>query len=111
MAALDLAEDVISRRIAELEKAEQALRDTLAIADQASEKDLLQLTELYQAMKPKDAAALFNGMDPEFSPAFGTYAPGRGCCHHVWNGGRKGLCRKRIVGGPQCKCAKRVSQS
>lgn len=70
MAALDLAEDVISRRIAELEKAEQALRDTLAIADQASEKDLLQLTELYQAMKPKDAAALFNGMDPEFSAGF-----------------------------------------
>lgn len=70
MAALDLAEEVIARRLTELEQAESALRETLSVADKASENDLTQLTEVYQAMKPKDAAALFEGMDPEFAAGF-----------------------------------------
>lgn len=69
-AALDLAEEVIARRLTELEQAETALRETLAVADKAAETDLTQLTEVYQAMKPKDAAALFDGMDPEFAAGF-----------------------------------------
>lgn len=69
-AALDLAEQVIARRLAELEQAEAALRETLSVADKAAETDLTQLTEVYQAMKPKDAAILFDGMDPEFAAGF-----------------------------------------
>ena len=69
-AALDLAEQVIARRLTELEQAESALRETLSVADKAAETDLTQLTEVYQAMKPKDAAALFDGMDPEFAAGF-----------------------------------------
>lgn len=68
--ALDLAEQVIARRLTELEQAESALRETLAVADKAAETDLTQLTEVYQAMKPKDAAALFDGMDPDFAAGF-----------------------------------------
>ncbi len=69
-AALDLAEQVITRRLAELEQAETALRETLSVADKAAETDLTQLTEVYQAMKPKDAATLFDGMDPDFAAGF-----------------------------------------
>lgn len=70
MAALDLAQEVIDRRMAELAEAESGLRATLALADSAAEKDLAQLTEVYQTMKPKDAARLFNGMDPQFAAGF-----------------------------------------
>ncbi|MEH7830266.1 MotE family protein [Gemmobacter denitrificans] len=70
LAALDLAESVIETRLAALVEAEEKLRATIALADGAAEGDLARLTEVYQAMKPKDAAALFDGMDPEFAAGF-----------------------------------------
>ena len=69
-AALDLAKLVIDKRMAELEKAEQDLRATLALADGAAESDLAKLTEVYQNMKPKDAAAIFETMEPDFAAGF-----------------------------------------
>ena len=57
-------------RIAQAEKAEAALADTMALADQASEADLAQLTQVYERMKPKSAALLFEAMQPEFSAGF-----------------------------------------
>lgn len=70
LAALDLAEEVIRTRMEEMDQAETALRKTLALADQAAENDLAQLTAVYQEMKPKEAARLFDGMDPTFSAGF-----------------------------------------
>ena len=40
------------------------------LADGAAEKDIQNLTAVYQAMKPKDAAALFETMSPEFAAGF-----------------------------------------
>jgi flagellar motility protein MotE (MotC chaperone) len=70
MAALALADQAISKRLEELQTAEEALRKTLAIADGAAEKDLAKLTAVYEAMRPADAAALFQTMAPEFAAGF-----------------------------------------
>lgn len=70
LAALALAEEAITARLVELERSETSLRETLAIADGAAEKDLQRLTAVYEAMKPADAAALFETMAPEFAAGF-----------------------------------------
>ncbi|WP_435257342.1 MotE family protein [Thioclava sp. FR2] len=70
IAALQLSEAVIARRLDELREAEASLRATLAIADGAAENDLLRLTAVYEAMKPVDAAKLFGTMAPEFAAGF-----------------------------------------
>ena len=44
--------------------------DLLAVAEKAAEGDLSRLTSVYEAMKPKDAAALFEAMEPEFAAGF-----------------------------------------
>jgi flagellar motility protein MotE (MotC chaperone) len=69
-AALALAEAAIDKRLVELQEAEAALAATLAIADEAAERDLARLTTVYETMKPKDAAALFETMAPEFAAGF-----------------------------------------
>ena len=69
-AALALANQAISKRLGELQAAEDQLKRTVSIANGASEKDLAQLTAVYAAMKPADAAKLFNQMDPAFSAGF-----------------------------------------
>jgi flagellar motility protein MotE (MotC chaperone) len=70
LAALDLAEQAITGRIAEMQALEEKLRATVALADGAAEADVERLTVVYQAMKPKDAAALFEAMAPEFAAGF-----------------------------------------
>lgn len=70
LAALDLAETAISRRMGEMQALEEQLKATVAMADGAAEADLDRLTTVYQAMKPKDAAALFETMAPEFAAGF-----------------------------------------
>jgi flagellar motility protein MotE (MotC chaperone) len=70
LAALALADQAIDVRMKSLAAAEDRLNETLARADGASEADLTRLTEVYQAMKPKDAAALFATMAPEFAAGF-----------------------------------------
>lgn len=70
MSALSLADQAITKRMAELQSAEDELKKTIALADGASEKDLTQLTAVYEAMKPADAAALFQTMAPEFASGF-----------------------------------------
>lgn len=69
-AALALADEAITRRLTELETAESELKKTLALADGAAEKDLARLTTVYEAMKPKDAAPLFDAMDADFAAGF-----------------------------------------
>lgn len=70
LAALALADAAITKRMEEMKAAEDELKATLALADGAAEDDLVQLTAVYQAMKPKDAAALFETMAPEFAAGF-----------------------------------------
>lgn len=70
MRALEIAETAIDRKLAELNAAEQTLSDTLAKASVAAEGDLSRLTDVYEKMKPKDAAALFEEMDPTFAAGF-----------------------------------------
>ncbi len=70
LAALALADAAITQRLEELKAAEAELSATLALADGAAEADIDKLTAVYQAMKPKDAAALFETMSPEFAAGF-----------------------------------------
>ena len=73
--ALEIANEAIDMRLATLQEAEKSLRATLAVADKAAETDLTQLTDVYQNMKPKDAAALFETMDPTFASGFLSRMP------------------------------------
>lgn len=73
--ALEIAKEAIDTRLATLQEAEESLRATLAVADKAAETDLTQLTDVYQNMKPKDAAALFETMDPTFASGFLSRMP------------------------------------
>lgn len=68
--ALSVADVEIEKRLLTLTETERALRATLALADNASEKDLLRLTAVYESMKSKDAAALFEEMEPNFAAGF-----------------------------------------
>jgi flagellar motility protein MotE (MotC chaperone) len=69
-AALALADQAITLRLDELKKAEEELRATLAMADGAAEEDIARLVAVYETMKPKDAARLFEAMDAEFAAGF-----------------------------------------
>lgn len=68
--ALSVAEAELTEQLAALEAAEQALRSTIALADTAAATDLERLTAVYENMKPKEAAALFEEMTPAFSAGF-----------------------------------------
>ncbi len=70
MDALAVADREIAARLEEMKQVEEALSRTLAIADQAAEKDISRLVSVYENMKPKDAAALFEEMDPNFAAGF-----------------------------------------
>lgn len=70
IAALQLAEEALNGRLEALQEAEASLRRTVAIADQAAEEDLTRLTAVYESMKPKSVAALFNVMDAELAAGF-----------------------------------------
>ena len=68
--ALAVTERKVEAMIEELVAAEARLSDTLARADQASERDLDQLTSVYERMEPEEAAALFEQMIPDFAAGF-----------------------------------------
>jgi len=70
MAALSLVELEVERNLTALESAEQALAQTLSVADKAAEGDLDRLTAVYENMKPKEAAKVFEEMAPEFAAGF-----------------------------------------
>ena len=60
----------VEARIATLEATEQKLAATIAVADQAAQKDIARLVAVYESMKPKDAARLFGEMEPDFAAGF-----------------------------------------
>lgn len=70
MQALRLADREVARKLARLIEAEEALRATIALADDAAEGDIARLTKVYESMKPKNAAALFEEMNADFAAGF-----------------------------------------
>lgn len=68
--ALSVADAEIEKRLNNLSETEQKLRATLSLADEASEKDILNLTSVYENMKPAEAAELFEQMEPNFAAGF-----------------------------------------
>ncbi len=67
---LAIAEQRIKEQMAALMEAEQKLADTLSLADNATENDVARLTEVYQRMKPAEAAGIFETMDIQFAAGF-----------------------------------------
>ncbi len=67
---LDEATRALDEKLIELNAAENSLRATIALATSAAEDDIMQLVNVYQAMKPKDAALLFEEMAPDFAVGF-----------------------------------------
>ena len=70
MQALRVAELEIEKKLQTLIAAEENLSSTIALADSAAETDLARLTTVYENMKPKEAAALFTEMSPQFAAGF-----------------------------------------
>ncbi len=68
--ALNVADGEVVRKLAALEDAEGRLRSLIAMSETAAEDDLLRLTQVYETMKSKDVATLFEEMDPRFSAGF-----------------------------------------
>ena len=67
VALLELAETEIAEKRAALAEAEKDLASTIALADGAAERDLAQLTTIYENVKPKRAAEIFDTMEPSFA--------------------------------------------
>ena len=65
-----MAEAEIAERLEELRAAEAELAATVAQVETAAESDLGRLVQVYESMKPGDAAALFQTMAPEFAAGF-----------------------------------------
>jgi len=64
-AAAGAAEARLSEQIAELKALETQVQGLLAKMDEKSEGRMASLVKSYEAMKPKDAAAIFNGMEDD----------------------------------------------
>jgi len=70
MQTLAVAEQRVREQITALTEAETRLAATLALADNATEADVARLTEVYQRMKPAEAASIFETMDIQFAAGF-----------------------------------------
>lgn len=69
-ATLAAAEARLTRRIEELRATEASLTEAMAKTATAAEDDVATLVAVYAAMKPKDAASLFEAMAPDFAAGF-----------------------------------------
>lgn len=67
---LDAAAKRVAERIEELERSKEEFAALVASVDQASERDVEHLVEMYSKMKPKEAGQLFNAMAPSFAAGF-----------------------------------------
>ena len=70
LAEVTAGEAELTVMLERMEAAEARLSDALGRADGAAEADLARLTEVYETMKPKDAARLFEAMEPSFAAGF-----------------------------------------
>lgn len=60
---LQVSEKRIEERINELRKLEKSIQDLLKENDQIEEEQLKSLVKVYESMKPKNAARIFNSLD------------------------------------------------
>lgn len=60
----------LAAQLRELQETEARLTQLIDRIDSAARKDVEQMTAVYAAMKPKDAALLFAEMPPEFAAGF-----------------------------------------
>lgn len=67
---LEAVDAEVTNKLQEITNTEEQLRQMLTIADKAAEEDILRLTQVYENMKPKEAAKLFEEMDPNFAAGF-----------------------------------------
>ncbi len=68
--ALRAAESELARQLDDLAAMERRLAQTLALADEAAERDIARLTSVFESMRARDAAELFEEMDVEFAAGF-----------------------------------------
>lgn len=64
---LSVAETKLAEQLAAFGLAQEQLEETLALADQAAERDIARMTTVYENMKPGDAAKIFERMDVSFA--------------------------------------------
>ncbi len=64
---LRVAEAKLAEQLAAFETAQSQLENTLALADNAAEKDIDRMTAVYEQMKAADAARIFARMDVTFA--------------------------------------------
>ncbi len=67
---LQVADAQYEEQLAALREAEEKLASTLALADGAAERDVGRLVTVYENMKSKDAARIFETMDVTFAAGF-----------------------------------------
>jgi flagellar motility protein MotE (MotC chaperone) len=70
MRTLMTAEETVAAQLSSLREAEDRLRSLMTLAEESAENDLVQLTAVYENMKPKEASLLFERMSPEFAAGF-----------------------------------------
>ena len=68
--ALRALEQRLTARLDEVETARKRLADTAVVVNEAAGNDVRHLAGMYQQMKPKQAAQIFNLMDPSFAAGF-----------------------------------------
>jgi flagellar motility protein MotE (MotC chaperone) len=64
---LAVAEEKLAEQLAAFEKAREGLEQTLTLADGAAQRDIAQITGVYERMKPEDAARIFEKMELSFA--------------------------------------------
>lgn len=64
---IEAAEAKLREQLDQLETAEQRLANLIRVADQASERDVSQLVQMYQTMGGKNAGPIFETMDASFA--------------------------------------------
>jgi flagellar motility protein MotE (MotC chaperone) len=64
---LNVAEAKLAEQLAAFETAQKNLEKTLAMADQAAERDIARMTTVYENRKPKEAARIFERMEVAFA--------------------------------------------
>ncbi len=67
---LEAMEARLETRLKALEAAQERLESTAVLVDDAAERDVRHLAEMYASMKPKDAAEIFDKMPPSFAAGF-----------------------------------------
>lgn len=69
-AELEDLESTIQSRLGDMEKTRDELASITARIDVVAGEDISHLVEMYSTMKPKNAAAIFDRMDPAFAAGF-----------------------------------------